>query len=271
MPLRRLPLVLLALLTFALGASRDMPAYVAADPSAPPVTLDNLMANERFWPYQVELRADWQPAGGKPPLRPGATGVLVRVQPGGAARVDFGRDGLHEVPVASTDLVERANQVRLGSLRKAAPNLVHSIAPRLVDSESESPRNFDFAAAFAPAAFLSVFADPASRGFAELAAALAPLRARPGLLTVLYPQGAYPDMLATRQQLRALGWPVPFVMDSYAEAYTRSQLGEDTPLPALMLHTREGRLLYRGAWSGALPPELSSALDGLAATAPTPH
>ena len=61
-------------------------------------------------------------------------GVLIRVEASGLARIDFGRDGLYEVPVGATDLVERANRIRTGELRKMAPNFVLAIGPRLVDS-----------------------------------------------------------------------------------------------------------------------------------------
>jgi hypothetical protein len=57
----------------------------------------------------------------------GSVGVLIRVEDGGIARIDFGRDGLREVPIAMTDLVDRANRVRSGELVKLAPNFVLAI------------------------------------------------------------------------------------------------------------------------------------------------
>jgi hypothetical protein len=254
-------IVLALVLALAPAAAAGDPAYTAADPSAPAVTLDNLLASERFWPYQVELARPWRAEGRAQPLPAGTLGVLVRVEASRAARVDFGRDGLHEVAVDATDLVERANRIRSGALRKIAPNLVHAIGPRLVDAESPSLRIVDFAAAFEPPGFLCVFADPDGEGFAELARALAPLRGRHGVMTVLFPQGLRPDS-AVRARLRALGWPVPFLLDQFGEGYTKSLLAGGTPTPAVTLQTREGRLIFQSGWSEGVVPDLIAALDG---------
>ena len=62
-------------------------------------------------------------------MQAGNVGVLIRVEAPGVARVDFGRDGLHEVPVVKTDLVERANQIRRGEAEKLAPNFLLAIGP----------------------------------------------------------------------------------------------------------------------------------------------
>jgi hypothetical protein len=232
----------------------------AEDPGAAVVTEASLLASERFWPYQVASIRPWQPAGRAHPLRLGSVGVLIRVEASGLARIDFGRDGLYEVPVGETDLVERANRIRLGELEKAAPNFLYSIAPRLGDSASSSPGAFPYRAAADQRGFLCVFADPGAKHFRDLASALAPLREREGVLTILFPQGAHPD-IQLREQLRSLGWAVPFAFDHLAEAYTRSLLPERTPLPALTLQTSEGRLLFQSSWGADVVPELISALD----------
>src|SRR5687767_607823 len=80
------------------------------------VTEANLLGSERYWPYQVELTRRFEAPDRA--LEPGTSGVLIRVEDADVARIDFGRDGLYEVPVASTDLVARANQVRTGELEK---------------------------------------------------------------------------------------------------------------------------------------------------------
>src|SRR5262245_28318631 len=113
-------LPLLALLAFATAphpgaaaepASRSLPAHQVADPAAPPVTAKNLLASERFWPYHVALPKAWKPPGSQQALPAGTRGVLIRVEREGLARVDFGRDGLVEVPVDATDLVAQAERV----------------------------------------------------------------------------------------------------------------------------------------------------------------
>jgi hypothetical protein len=234
----------------------DLPGYRAADTSMGAVTAQNLLASERFWPYQVALARPWRPPGRSEPLAPGMPGVLIRVEESGVARIDFGRDGLHEVPVEATDLVEGANRVRRGELEKLAPNFVLDVGPRLADPSADALRLLGLRAAAAHEAFLCVFADPGAAGFAELAGALAPLRERSGLLTVLFAQGEHPDE-RLREQLRALAWPVPFVLDHLAEPYTRSLLPERMPPPALLLVSPEGRVLLASAWG----PPARAALD----------
>lgn len=229
--------------------------WVAADPGAPAVTRENLLASERFWPYQVELRDPLAP------LAAGTVGVLVRVEPPGLARIDFGRDGRRVVAVERTDVVERAEQVRRGELWKPAPNLVHAIGARLVDPDADPPRALEPLALLGAPAVLSVFVDPAADGFAEIAAALAPLRGRHGVATVVFPQGGR-TLPETRERLRAAGWTVPFAMEAFVEGYTSALLGEGLAPPAVLLHSPEGRILVQSAWRPGLADELRSAIDG---------
>lgn len=220
----------------------------------------DLLTNERFWPYHVGLPGPWQPPGAAALLPAGTSGVLIRVEEAGFARIDFGRDGLHRVPVAATDLVERANRVRRGELDKMAPNYALAIGSKLVDAAADPPRAFPFRDALVQRAFLSVFADPRGEGFEALAAALEPLRSRAGLLTVLFPHGERPGP-EVWERLRAIGWPVPFVQDQLAGAYTRSLLPDGAAPPALLLQSPEGRVLFQGAADPGVVTALRAAVD----------
>lgn len=269
------PALLLALLPTGLRADPpgaheqggiSLPLYHAGDASAAPVTEQSLQTNERFWPYQVALTRPWQPPGRDKPLPARTLGVLIRIEPSGAARIDFGRHGVYEVPVAETNLVEEANRVRRGELRKMAPNFVLAIAPRLVDTASDEPRALPVAESSKYRNFLCVFTDPGAKGFPALARALAPLAGRDGLLTILFPKSDQPD-LKMREQLRGLGWKVPFVLGYMAEAYSRTLLPDGASLPYLMLNTREGRVLFQAPWSPDALPRLTAAVD---AALPTP-
>ncbi len=208
----------------------------------------SLLANESFWPYQVALATD------------GSVGVLIRVEERGVARIDFGRDGLRDVPVADTDLVERANRIRGGALEKMAPNFVLAIGSRLVDSSGPKLAPYAFETAASKPGFLCVFADPEAANFDELAKSLAPLRERHGVETILFPQGRVPDA-AVREKLQALGWTVPFVYDHLSEAYTRTLLPAALAVPAVLLQTSEGRVLLESGWRADLTSELAAALD----------
>jgi hypothetical protein len=244
-------------------AANQFPEFSAKDARAPAVTEDDLLANERFWPYQVALTRD-EP-GAAPP--PGSIGVLIRVEEGRKARIDFGRDGIREVPVADTDLVERANLVRRGELDKIAANFVLSIGPRLLDPSAPELRAYSLETAAAKRGFICVFADPGARNFPELAKQLAPLVERHGVATILFPQGRHSDA-ALQAKLESLQWAVPFVYDHLSEAYTRTLLPAGIRPPAVVLQTKEGRVLLQGAWNADLPLALSIAVDRAFADGP---
>jgi len=233
---------LIALLLILSAASHGL----AADAHIAVVTDANLLANERFWPYQV-AQGD-------------SVGVLIRVETGGVARIDFGRDGLRDVPVDQTDLLERANRIRSGELEKAAPNFALALGPRLADSAGDALRALPFENTSGRPGFVCVFADPAAESFPALAASLAPLRERHGVMTILFPQGEHSDA-KLRDRLRELGWQVPFVFDHLSEPYTRTLLPTGTRPPAVILQTNEGRVLLESAWRPDLVPELTLALD----------
>ncbi len=252
--LRVLHLLSLLLALAALADAR------AAAPTGDAVTAGSLLSNERFWPYHVTLVQDWKPGEKDAPLRKGARGVLIRVETGERARVDFARSGLRDVPIAVTDLVATANRIRRGELAKKAPNFVTAIGPRLVDPVPAKPSVLELDQVTRQRGFLCVFADPEVEGFAELARSLAPLRERAGVLTVLFPQTKSGDEVVAKT-LRELGWPVPFVLDHLSEAYTRTLLPTKTVVPALLLQTNEGRLLFAGPWKPGMIPELTAALD----------
>ncbi len=250
-PLLGIPLmVLLAqpVATADSGTTGQLPAFDAQDARAAAVSASTLLSNERFWPYQVALTQD------------GSVGVLIRVESGGQARIDFGRDGLRNVPVSDTDLVERANRVRLGELEKRGPNFLLAIGPRILDSSASVPRAFPIDLAAGKPGFISVFADPRTPGFSEMAKTLAPLSERHGVMTILFPQGRVSDVDLSAQ-LRALGWTIPFVLSHLSEPYTRTLLSSALRPPAVMLQTDEGRVLFESDWREGLAADLTSAID----------
>ena len=76
MRLRSRLLLLLCLVSIPLrgeaseaGTTAGLPPHRVADPAAPPVTAENLLASDRFWPYHVSLVRPWKPPGRTQPLR----------------------------------------------------------------------------------------------------------------------------------------------------------------------------------------------------------
>lgn len=250
MPTRPLPR---ALLLLALASS------LGAAPTAV-VTADNLLDHEAQWPYRTALTGAWQPPGRNEPLPAGTDGVLIRVEPGQLARIDFAREGKYEVPIAKTDLVENANRIQRGELEKPTPNFVTAFAMKLLDPASDPPRSLRPEQLAERSRFLCVFADATSENIAKLAAALRPLAKRGDVTTILFQQRGYSDEEVLKR-LRAGDWLVPFVFKHLAVPYTATLLREGTPMPYVMLMTDEGRVLFEGAWQPNTTARLASALD----------
>jgi hypothetical protein len=251
------------------AAQGEMPDHHAEDPKAPIVTADNLAANDRFWPYTVELHAAWSPAAGKPAIPAGTRGVLIRVDAGRRARVDFGRYGIFEVPLAATDAVDAANQIRLGKVRRPLPSFIEAIGPRLASSSADSLRAVPMEAVYPYDGFLCVFADPSSAPLmSELARTLAPFD-RPDVMTVFFPQGRPMDA-AVREKLRALDWKPPFVFQHLSEPYTPTLLSDGVTPPAVLLVSREGRLILQEPWTDQSPQHVAKAIDAAFGPPPAP-
>ena len=240
--------LLLSLLASCLGASGTV------------VTAANLLDHEKVWPYRVTLTEAWLPPGGAAPLTAGTVGVLIRVETGGVARIDFSSDGKYEVPIEKTNLVEDANRIQRGEIDKPAPNFLYAIGTHLVDSAADSLAPLAPETLYDRRAYLCVFADPRGKQFSELAKALRPLKARSDMETILFPQSQQPDA-ATRDQLRAADWKVPFVYWFLSVPYTRTLVREGTPFPTILLVTNEGRMLFQEPWQDGTLPRLQAALD----------
>jgi hypothetical protein len=140
------------------------------------------------------------------------------------------------------------------------PNFSLAVGSKLVDPRSERMAPLRFGATASERSFLCVFVDPSAAGFDELARALAPLQEREDVLIVLFPEGQHPDV-QLRERLSALDWKVPFAYDFLAEQYTRSLLPDGAELPAVLLQTPEGRLLFQAPWRPGVPAELIATLD----------
>lgn len=265
----RLLLILLALLSGAalaraddLGASGELSEYLVADSRAPEITPASLLANDRFWPQRATLVRPFAPETAGNELPAGLVGILIRVESPTTARIDFGRDGLYEVPIERTDLVAGANAVREGRLSKTAPNLALAIGPRLVETDAERPRMYSFQAAVSQRGFLSVFADPRDPSFDAIARGLSQISAPPGVLSVLFPQGRQPDPVVY-EKLRGVAWRIPFVLAHLSEPYSRTLLREGEQAPFVALQTPDGRILFRSAWSTEAADALQAALLSL--------
>ena len=179
---------------------------------------DTIAENDRYWPYRVAIQR--AQTGSRGEIRAGSGGVLIRVE-GQRARIDFGRDGLATVEVGETDLIERARRVRDGREVKMAPNFALAIGTKLVDSNAPVLRPLGLEAARRADVFLCVFADPRRPAFARYAQEFRRIHDRPGVATLLFPQGDARDA-EIRSRLRALDAALPFLFSHLSAAYTRT-------------------------------------------------
>ncbi|MEM7410270.1 MAG: hypothetical protein AAF430_08560 [Myxococcota bacterium] len=246
----------------AIAATAEDAVYRAADPDHPEITAASLAEAERFWPHEVRTLEPWTPTGAGDALAPGPA-RLVRVE-GDHARLDLGEAGVHDVPIAVTDVVARANLVRVGALEKVAPNAFVVLGSHLLDATGKDagahaldPGEYD--------TFLCLFAEVVSPEFRAVAESLSDLTEREDLQIVLVPQDDRRDARVWRR-LREVGLAVPFVLRTEAAARTRTLLDPGTPMPQVLLLSAEGRVLYQSVWRPEPPPapaEADGAQDAL--------
>ncbi len=250
-------LALLACLVAAGCASSD-PAPV--DPALEPVTYENLYEREQYWPDHVMLTESWKPEGFEGERFGYGLGVLIRVEPSGDLRVDYARLGAHRVPARVTNVIEEANRIRLGEASKPRPNFVFAVVNKLLDPETDPLRYVSPLAVGHIEAYVIVAADPASEGFAQIASALAPIRARSDVMLVLFPQGGHPDDRVL-ERCKERGWTDPFLIFTYVPGFTASIFDEDLEPPSVILQSPQGRVLHSSTWSEATPDVLRTAID----------
>jgi hypothetical protein len=221
----------------------------------------DLAARDAHWPLHVTLARPWSPRSGARALPAGVPGVLIRVEPtGDVARIDFGRDGVHTVPLEETDLVAEAERVRTGVRERSAPNFVATVGPALMDAAVDPPRLLETSRAASQRGFLCLFANPADARLAEVAAPLrAALRQR-DVLAVLFPADPLPDA-ALRARLLELEWPIAFVRVPLSRPYARAFLPDAAGWPYAMLLSPQGRVHFQGDLGPEALADLRSSLE----------
>jgi hypothetical protein len=264
-----------ALLCVALGCSsgarHDSNRASAPQSKASSATADgaitqaNVYEKERYWPSIVGLTREWLPPGETTPLQAQYRGVLVRVEADGRVRTDFGRHGKHDVPMDHTDLVQRANEVRAGTLPKLAHNFVLRVGNSLVDSSHERMRPTTIDGFAGASGYLSIFADPRAEDFPILAKQLAALEGVNGVRTVFFPQSmAQKDLEFIFERLKTLSWQVAFMYPHLSGNYTLSLLGEIPERPRAQLVSPDGRKIYEAELAATAGlPELRKAVESV--------
>ena len=232
-----------------------------ADPTAPEVNNSNVLESERFWPYQIQTNGNLTEgeSGEVPPV--GTAGVLLFVEEDALSlTADFGRDGIFKIPVASTDIIERANHNRLVAHAKKAPNLVVRFGNKLVDAQSPTLIPFRYPVGKQFDAWIFFIADPLSMEFTQMAEAFKYLRADEGaIMPIFVPTGSLEDKQVL-ELLQTLEWPGPFVYKYLASAYLPGFLLDGIVPPAVIVASPEGRMIYLANWSEQTVPVIKEKL-----------
>lgn len=257
---------LIAVLAGSARAAEAAKKGVSADQSgarvAEEITRANLFDHESDWPYRVALSRSWKPAGhdGDFGWGEGTLGVLTRFDEVRGVKIDFGRFGVHWVPIDATDVVARANQIRTGELEKLAPNLAVALNHRLLDPTERTLREARDDLFLVPKDdYILVFADPAEASFAKVALATRRWAALPNAIVVLIALNERPDAHVYKFCYDA-GFRGTFLMATYAAPNASAYLEPGAKPPVVQLRTAEGRVRFEAPWT----PNLAETIERLA-------
>lgn len=87
-------------------------------------------SDSEYWPQYVELKQRLEISGSF--LRADRKAVLIRLIDESVGLVDFGRQGVHEIPLEVTDFAERFDDLRYGRAFKRLPNVFEMLGPRML-------------------------------------------------------------------------------------------------------------------------------------------
>lgn len=104
--------------------------YAASTGVAEPVLNgESLYHYPQFWPPYAFLKEPLPQKEGNGPILPDIRGVLIRITDDGRALIDFGRHGMHDVPVEQTTLPAQARRIQEGKESKRGPNYLQMLGP----------------------------------------------------------------------------------------------------------------------------------------------
>ncbi len=233
-------------------------AAIAATSAATPVLTDSAVYEDSaLWPPRAALTSEFTSADTEAPrtIPSGRQAVLIRLEPGEPvhAVLDFGRLGLHRVPLAQTDVLARAQKIAAGEFEKETPNWTMMIGRSFSRHKPEAGQGgirVPFAEVETFRDFLVVYLDgdaEANRAASALleehkdafqAAAVAP---------IIFGMGDLPYIgeLAYIETLREHGLDKQFFMAPHVSVpYANSMAHSYPSLPAIALVDAEGKTLY---------------------------
>ncbi|MEM7412560.1 MAG: hypothetical protein AAF430_20180 [Myxococcota bacterium] len=222
----------------------ESPILVATAPAGAPVTAQTLPILDDYWPYRVHLDEPWAPEGEQPIAQ--QRGLLMRVEDAEHLRVDFGRYGMHSVPVGMTDVLEQTKALRAEGNDGKIDNATRMIGRALGDPRWEPWRAYR--RTDAAHRDLLLVGMPLDRALlAQMQEPLSALDATDRVRVVMLFQGEITDQ-EIFDVLFELGWTMPWLLQRHTRGGTEAYLNEAEGLPWLALVTPNGRLLHQQAW-----------------------
>lgn len=258
-----------AISTASAEMQSQVPAYRAEDPAAAAVTLVDAYQRERFWPPFLTLTEKPATLPALAAVPEGFRGTLLRIEEDGRARIDFGRDGLHLVPLAATDFVERADMIRRGFEKKDAPNFTMLIGARLISSDTDMMIPFPFAAVTGQKVYVCLFVSTEGDALERMVGGLGNLFPKPGVMPMVFPLGEQRDSMI-RTRLREAKQPWAFVHDHLSDSYAAGLLPSALPAPAILCLSPEGRVLAALPWNEEAVDRVRNAIQPFLQETATP-
>lgn len=211
------------------------------------LTEATIYQHSQFWPPKVTLT---QSVDSKlATVKPGQSGVLIRLENDGEVILDLGRDGILRVPMETTDMLTQAKAIQIGQQEKQYPNWVMMVGRGLMRTGEEAKpiriplRDFE-----AYERFIVIYLAEGADYPQELRAVFAEKR------EWMEEEGWFPMVMAANVPGGNAGLaeilgsdfdPGGFLQTFLVEAYMRSLHHEPEEFPYIVLTDMEGKTIAR--------------------------
>jgi len=228
------------------------------------MTADAVFDDSSSWPYRIALTEPFETESRTLPA--GTTAVLIRLESPQRALVDFGRNGLHRIPVDATNITQQASAIDKGEVAKDFPNYVQTIGPRLVDVTIDPINKFRFEDVVDQEYFITIYADGDMDTLVTLAEAVEAQQStleQTQTLAFIIPQETMHDF-DYAERMRAAGLKIPFMYGHLAMPYTRVLDHGAKAFPTMVLTDANGKILALTTPStGTVADQLATIVKGL--------
>lgn len=205
-----------------------------------------LYENHTLWPLKVHATRDIEVPDGRVPAR--TRGTLVRIEPDGTARVDFGRSGIQNVPVTKTDILAQAHAIRDGDQDPDRPNFVMLMGTRLGRTDLEYIQAYPYDQFTSHDLFLILYLEGLMEFDEELAESfrkVVSLSQEHGVLPFVHTTVPTKGLLLAHLLQVKLETPIPYVVGHLQEPMARVMGHNPHNMPMAVLVNEYGKVLAK--------------------------